>query len=152
MIRVQYSTRPPQRAVWILWRLLINAVALWIATRIVDGISFTGDWRLLFVVALVFGALNVLVRPLLKLLTLPLLILTLGLFTFELNAFMLWLTSRISDAADLGFHVAGFWPAFRGGLVVSLVSFALSMFVRRIRTPPRQSPHDPTVIDVQKSS
>ena len=152
MIRLQYSTKPPERGVWLLWRLLINAVALGLATRIVDGISFTGDWRLLFVVALIFGVLNALVRPLLTLLTLPLMILTLGLFTFVLNAFMLWLTSRISDAADLGFHVAGFWPAFRGGLVVSLVSFALSMFLRPSRRPPHQPPYDPNVIDVQKSS
>src|SRR5215216_5633625 len=99
---------------WFIWRLLINAAALWAATRIVDGISFTGNWRLLFVVALVFGVLNVLVRPLLKFLTFPLLILTLGLFTFVLNAFMLWLTSRVSDALNLGFHVAGFTPAFLG--------------------------------------
>ena len=116
---------------WFVWRLLINAAALWAATRIVDGISFTGNWRLLFVVALVFGVLNVLVRPLLKFLTFPLLILTLGLFTFVLNAFMLWLTSRVSDALDLGFHVAGFWPAFWGALVVTIVSFVLSLFVGR---------------------
>ena len=113
----------------ILLRLLINAFALWAATRLVPGISFDGDWRLLFVVALVFGILNVLVRPVLKLLTLPLLIVTLGLFTFVLNAFMLWLTGAISDALDLGFHVDGFWAAFLGALVVTAVSFMLSLFV-----------------------
>ena len=63
---------------WLIWRLLINAAALWIATEVVPGISFDGDWRLLFVVALLFGVLNVSVRPLLKLLTLPILILTIG--------------------------------------------------------------------------
>ena len=118
---------------WFIWRLLINAAALWAATRIVDGISFTGNWRLLFAVALIFGVLNVLVRPLLKFLTFPLLILTLGLFTFVLNAFMLWLTGRVSDALDLGFHVAGFGPAFVGALVVTVVSFVLSLFVGRSR-------------------
>jgi putative membrane protein len=118
---------------WFVWRLLINAAALWAATRIVDGISFTGNWRLLFVVALVFGVLNVLVRPLLKFLTFPLLILTLGLFTFILNAFMLWLTGRVSDTLDLGFHVAGFWAALWGALVVTIVSFVLSLFVRDSR-------------------
>ena len=113
----------------VLWRLLINAVALWSATRIVPGIAFDGDWRLLFVVALVFGVLNVSVRPILKVLTFPIVIVTLGLFIFVLNAFMLWLTGAISDAFGLGFHVDGFVPAFVGALVVTCVSFLLSLFV-----------------------
>jgi putative membrane protein len=113
----------------IIWRLLINAAALWAATRLVPGITFDGDWRLLLVVALVFGVLNVSVRPILILLTLPLFILTLGLFTFVLNALMLWLTSAVSDALDLGFHVSGFGAAFLGALVVTVVSFMLSLFV-----------------------
>lgn len=113
----------------IIWRLLINAAALWAATRLVPGISFDGDWRLLLVVALVFGVLNVAVRPILILLTLPLFILTLGLFTFVLNGLMLWLTSAVSDALGLGFHVAGFGAAFLGALVVTVVSFMLSLFV-----------------------
>ena len=111
-------------------RLLINAAALWLATRLVDGISFTGDWLTLLLVALLFGLLNVLVRPVLKLLTFPLLILSLGLFTFVLNAFMLWLTAKVSDAADLGFHVAGFRAAFLGALLVTVVSFVLSLLLR----------------------
>jgi putative membrane protein len=113
----------------IVWRLLINAAALWAATRVVPGISFDGDWRLLFVVALVFGVINVSVRPVLMLLTLPFLILTLGLFTFVLNAMMLWLTSAISNALGLGFRVDGFIAAFFGALVVTAVSFMLSLFV-----------------------
>ena len=115
----------------VLFRLAVNAAALWVATRVVPGITFTGDWRLLFVVALVFGVLNVLVRPLLVILTFPFLILTLGLFLLVLNAAMLWLTSVASDALGLGFHVDGFSAAFLGGLVVSIVSFALSLFVGR---------------------
>jgi putative membrane protein len=110
-------------------RLLINAAALWAATRLVDGISFTGDWRLRFVVALVFGVINVLVRPVLFVLSLPLLVLSLGLFLFVLNGLMLWLTGRLSDTLGLGFHVAGFWAAFWGALVVTVVSFALSVLV-----------------------
>jgi putative membrane protein len=112
-------------------RLLINAAALWAATRVVPGVSFTGDWRFLFGVALVFGVLNVAVKPILWLLTLPFLLVTLGLFTFILNAFMLWLTGAVSDALGLGFHVEGFWAAFLGGLVVTVASFVLSLFVRR---------------------
>jgi putative membrane protein len=116
-------------AMSILLRLLINAAALWAATQLVDGISFTGDVPTLLGVALVFGVLNVVVRPILKLLTLPFLILTLGLFTFVLNALMLLITSAASGALGLGFHVDGFVPAFIGALVVTIVSFALSLFV-----------------------
>ena len=111
-------------------RLLINAAALWAATQIVGGVSYDGGWTSLFVVALVFGVLNASVRPLLKLFTLPLLILTLGFFTFVINAIMLMLTSWVSGILHLGFHVAGFGAAFLGSLVVSLVSFLLSIFLK----------------------
>ena len=119
-------------------RLLITAAALWAATRLVPGISFDGDWRLLFAVALVFGILNAVVRPILKLLTFPILVITLGLFIFVLNAVMLWLTGVISDAADLGFHVASFRAAFLGALVVSIVSFVLSLFAGSDREQRRE--------------
>jgi putative membrane protein len=110
-------------------RLLVNAAALWVAIRFVPGISFEGDWPFLFAVALVFGVLNAVIRPVLFILTLPFLILTLGLFTFVLNAFMLWLTSATSDVFGLRFHVDGFGPAFLGALVITVVSFALSLIV-----------------------
>lgn len=110
-----------------LTRLLINAAALWAAIRLVPGISFEGGWPLLFAVALVFGALNAVIRPILWLLTLPFLIVTLGLFTFVLNAFMLWMTSAASDLFGLRFHVDGFGAAFLGALVITVVSFALSL-------------------------
>ena len=113
----------------VLLRLLINAAALWVATRLVSGITYTGDGVSLLGVALVFGVLNVLIKPILFLLSLPFLIVTLGLFTLVLNALMLLLTSRASDALGLGFTVSGFWPALFGGLVVSVVSFGLSLFV-----------------------
>ena len=110
-------------------RLIINALALWLATRLVDGISFDGQIAFLFVVALVFGAVNTIVKPILMVLTFPFLIVTLGLFLLVLNAVMLWLTGAISDAAGLGFHVSSFKAAFIGGLVVSVVSFVLSLMV-----------------------
>jgi putative membrane protein len=113
----------------ILVSLLINAAALWVATEMVDGISFTGTVPTLLGVALVFGVLNVVVRPILKLLTFPFLILTLGLFIFVLNAVMLLLTSAASNALGLGFHVEGFVPALIGALVVSIISYGLSLFV-----------------------
>ena len=128
----------------LLARLSINAAALWVAIRLVPGISYEGDWPLLFFVALVFGMLNASVRPVLRLLTFPFLIVTLGLFTFVLNALMLWLTSAISGAIGLGFQVDGFWTAFVGALVVSAVSFALSLFVTSGRSERRRG----DVIDV----
>jgi putative membrane protein len=113
----------------LLTRLLFNALALWLATRLVDGISFDGQIAFLLVVALVFGAVNTIVKPILMVLTFPFLIVTLGLFLLVLNAAMLWLTGAISDAAGLGFHVSSFRAAFIGGLVVSVVSFVLSLMV-----------------------
>src|SRR4030095_900044 len=113
----------------VLIRLLINAAALWVATRIVPGVSYQGDGVMLIVVALVFGVLHVAVQPILFVLTLPFWLVTLGLFTFVLNAIMLWLTGRLSSALGLGFHVNGFLAAFLGALVVTVVSFALSMFI-----------------------
>ena len=110
-------------------RLLINAAALWIATQIVPGVTHTGPWTSLLLVALVFGVLNAVVRPILKLLTCPLIVLTLGLFTFVINAVMLWLTSAVSESLGLGFHVDGFGSAFLGALVVTVVSVLLSVFL-----------------------
>jgi putative membrane protein len=111
-------------------RLLVNAAALWVATRIVDGVSFDGDWISFFGVALVFGVINAFIRPLAKILTFPLIILTFGIFALVINGLMLLLTSRLSDALGFGFHVAGFGPAFWGALVVSIVSTILSMLMR----------------------
>ena len=110
-------------------RLLINALALWLATRFVSGISFNGEIVFLFVVAMIFGVVNTIVKPILMVLTFPFLIVTLGLFLLVLNGVLLWLTGAISDAAELGFHVNSFKAAFLGGLVVSVVSFVLSLFV-----------------------
>jgi len=110
-------------------RLIVNAAALWVATVIVPGVSYTGGAVPLFAVALVFGVINATLRPLAKLLTLPLIILTLGIFALVINGLMLWLTSSLSDALGLGFHVSGFWAAFFGALIVSIVSTLLSMMV-----------------------
>ena len=115
---------------YLLLRLLINAGALWAAATLVPGISFTGDTGRFLVVALMFGLLNALVRPILLLLSLPLLILTLGLFTFVLNALILMMLGSLSQRLGLGFQVDGFFPAFVGALIVTVVSFALSIFAK----------------------
>jgi putative membrane protein len=113
-----------------LLRLFVNAAALWVATRLVPGVTFTGDWLPFLGVALVFGIVNAFIGPLTKILTFPLIIVTLGLFALVVNGLMLWLTSSLSEALGLGFHVSGFWAAFFGALVVSIVSTLLSMLVR----------------------
>jgi putative membrane protein len=118
-------------------RLLINAAALWIATRIVPGVGYSGGWIAFLGVALIFGVVNTVIGFAAKLLTFPLIIVTLGLFIFVINGLMLWLTSAVSGALGLGFDVAGFWPAFWGALVVTIVSMALRLMVR----PPRVVVH-----------
>jgi putative membrane protein len=114
-------------------RWLVNAAALWVATFIVPGVTYSGGPLPLLGVALVFGVVNAVIRPVAKILTFPLIILTLGIFALVINGLMLMLTSALSSALGLGFHVGGFWAAFWGALVVSLVSTILSLFIRDSR-------------------
>ena len=114
-------------------RWLVNAAALWVATRLVPGVTYSGGWLPLLGVALVFGFVNAFIRPITKVLAFPLILLTLGIFSFVVNGLMLWLTSALSGALGLGFRVDGFWAAFLGALVVSLVSMLLSMLVTERR-------------------
>ena len=118
-------------------RLLVNAAALWVATQVVSGVSFDGGLLPMLGVALVFGVVNALLRPVAKILTFPIIIVTLGIFALVINGLMLWLTSSLSSALGLGFHVSGFWAAFWGALVVSLVSLVLSMLIRDRSTSDR---------------
>jgi len=108
----------------------INAVALYAAVVAVPGIELRGDWTSVLWLALIIGLLNALVRPVLKFLTCPLIVLTLGLFTILINTGLLLLTSRIGQAFGLGLTVDGFWTAVLGSLVISLVSVILSLFLR----------------------
>ncbi|WP_328544525.1 phage holin family protein [Streptomyces europaeiscabiei] len=113
-------------------KTIANAGALAVAVWLIDKITLTGDSTgkevgTLLLVALVFGLVNAVVKPLVQLLTLPLFILTLGLFTLIVNALMLLLTSWLADVLDLSFHVEGFWAAVLGGLIISIVSWALSL-------------------------
>lgn len=117
-----------------LLRLVANAAALAVATFLLSGISLTSastqDKVLtLLLVALIFGILNALVKPIFKLVTLPILLLTLGLFLIVINACMLLLTSWIAEKVGLGWEVDGFGTALLGALIVSVVSFLLSAFV-----------------------
>ncbi len=114
----------------LLLRWLINGVALYVAAELVRGIDVIGGWLALAVMAIIFGLVNALIRPILKFLTCPLIMLTLGLFTLVINALMLQLASWLGRQLGLGFYVAGFWPAFWGALVISVVSFVLTMLIR----------------------
>lgn len=106
-------------------RLFVNAVALWGAASIVPGIDLSDSFVAVLIVALIFGLVNALIKPILTLLTLPLLLITVGLFTLVLNALMLWLTAALTQHLA----VAGFLPAFLGALVISVVSLLLNIFL-----------------------
>ncbi|HMK60959.1 MAG TPA: phage holin family protein [Dissulfurispiraceae bacterium] len=109
-----------------LLRLVINALSLAAAIKVIDGITFDGEWWQILIVAAVFGLVNALIKPVVQLFTFPLIILTLGLFTLVINATMLAITSVLSGPLQLGFHLHGFWPAFWGAVVISIVSMILS--------------------------
>ncbi|MFJ4619637.1 phage holin family protein [Streptomyces sp. NPDC088812] len=113
-------------------KTIANAGALAVALWLLDKITLTGDNTgkkigTLILVALLFGLVNSLVKPVVKVLTFPLFILTLGLITLVVNALMLLLTSWLAEQLDLSFHVEGFWTAVLGGLIISIVSWALDV-------------------------
>lgn len=115
-------------------KTLANAGALGVAIWLVKNITLTGDdtWHkvlTVILVAVVFGLVNWLVKPVVKLLSFPLFILTLGLITLVVNALMLLLTSWLAGKLDLDFHVEGFWAALLGGLIISIVSWALNLLL-----------------------
>ena len=105
-------------------RVLVNALAIWLATAIVPGIEARSVTTILGA-ALVLGLINAVVRPILIVLTLPLTLVSLGLFLFVLNAFCLWLTAKVVK----GFVVHGFWAALFGAIIVSAVSWALTTYL-----------------------
>jgi putative membrane protein len=107
-------------------RWLIMTLAIFAAVVIVPGIEFAGYGWELGVVALVFGLINIALRPILTLLTCPLVVLTLGLFALVINAVLLLLTAQIAAWLGVSFRVDGFWPALLGGLVISLVNVILN--------------------------
>ncbi|GHF42912.1 hypothetical protein GCM10010218_25160 [Streptomyces mashuensis] len=115
-------------------KTIANAAALAVAIWLLKGITLSGENTArkvvtLFLVALVFGAVNFIVKPVVKLLSLPLFILTLGLITLVINAAMLLLTSWLADRLGLAFHVEGFWAALVGGVIVSVVAWAMHMIL-----------------------
>jgi putative membrane protein len=108
-------------------RWLISSLAIFAAVFLVPGIHFTGPGWQIGIVALIFGLINVALRPILSLLTCPLILLTFGLFGLIINAVLLALTSEIAQSIGVQFVIDGFWTAVLGGLIISLVSMVLNV-------------------------
>jgi putative membrane protein len=118
---------------WIL-RLVVNAAALAVATWILSGISITSSSMTrkiitLLIVALIFGILNAIIKPIFALFTAPIILFTLGLFLIVINACMLLLTSWLAGLFNLDWNVDGFWTAVLGAIIISIVSFILNVFL-----------------------
>ena len=113
-----------------LLRWLISSLAVFAAVYFVPGINWNNDWVSVIVLGLILVLVNAILRPLAKFVGCLPILLTLGLFTLVINAFLFWLTGLIGDAFGYGFTVDGFWPAFLGGLVVSVVSIVMGMILR----------------------
>lgn len=113
-------------------RLLINAVALYLAIQVLPGIDLLSGLVSVVWLALIFGIVNALFRPLLKFLTCPLIILTLGLFTLVINTFLFWLTSVVGQWFGIALVISDpvWWNAFLGGLIVSIVSVIMTMILK----------------------
>lgn len=119
----------------LLVQLVITAVAVWITTAL-PGITLEGDDTgskvlTLLVVSVIFGVINLVLKPIAKTLGCLFYVLTLGLFGLVVNALLFWLTSYLAAQLDLPFHVDGFWAAFWGALIVSVVTSALAGVVER---------------------
>ncbi|MCI0396009.1 MAG: phage holin family protein [Chloroflexi bacterium] len=115
-----------------LLRWAINTIALWAAVEFVPGIHHEGSGFSLLLIALIFGLVNALIRPLLVLLTCPFIILTMGLFILIVNTIMLSLTAWLAgpEVLDLGLTIEGFWPTFLGALVISIISGVINAVVK----------------------
>jgi putative membrane protein len=111
-------------------RWFVTSIALFAAVQLVPGITYEGGWITLAGMALLFGLVNAIVRPILTILSCPLIVLTMGVFILVINGGMLLLASRLAGLFGVNFYVDGFGAAFWGALVVSVVSFVLNVFVR----------------------
>lgn len=120
----------PQNAVKLLLRWIASAVAVGLAIYLLPGLEYDGRTETLFVVALILGLVNAIVRPILKMLACGIIVLTLGLALFVINALMLYLTSWIAEAMGYGFEVRDFPSALIGSVVISLATWILSMLIR----------------------
>jgi putative membrane protein len=113
-------------------QILVNAAALWVAVQVTE-MDWTGaEWWQFLLVAVIFSLVNTFIKPILRIITLPITAVTLGLFLLVINALMLLLTGWLSDQLNLGFTVNGFWAALLGSIVISIVGWGLSLIVGAI--------------------
>ncbi|GGL17821.1 hypothetical protein Sme01_72950 [Sphaerisporangium melleum] len=118
----------------IIIKILVVAAALWAATRVIPGITVSGATTTasvgtLIAVALIFGIINAVLKPIIKTFGCAFYVLTLGLFALVVNALLLLLTSWIAEQLDLPFHVSGFWAAFLGAILVGVITWILDMLL-----------------------
>jgi putative membrane protein len=119
----------------LLLRLVVSAVALAVATAVVPGIvlttaSLSSKVLTLVAVALIFGVVNAVLKPIVKVVGCAFYVLTLGLIALVVNGLLLWLTSWVAGKLSLPFHITGFWPAFWGAIIVGLVGWLLGIGIR----------------------
>lgn len=109
-----------------LLQIVLSAIAIFLTTQIVPGVQLVGEWTIwhLLLIGLIFGVLNAVIKPIVVVLSLPLVLVSLGLFYIVINAFILWLTSVFMDT----FVVTGFWWAVLGSIIISVINWALNMF------------------------
>jgi len=125
-------------------RVLISAIALAVATALLPGITLPAGSTLskvltLIVVALIFGVVNAVLKPVIKTIGCLFYLLTLGLIALVVNALLLWLTSWVAGKLSLPFHITGFWPAFWGAIIVGIVGWLLNVLLDDDRRRRRQS-------------
>jgi len=129
----------------ILLRILVSAAALGVAAWVVPGIVLTGHDTAakvltLLIVAVIFGLVNAVLKPIIKVVGCAFYVLTLGLVALVVNGLLLWLTSWVAGKLSLPFHISGFWAAFWGAIIVGLVSWVLNLFIRDKRTHDDEPP------------
>jgi putative membrane protein len=118
-------------------QILVNAGALWAAVWLIGGLDFVGEWWQFLLVAVAFSLVNSYLRPILRILTFPISMVTMGLFLLVINALLLMLVGVISEQLGLGFSVDDFWAALLGSIIISIVGWILSMIVGVSRMPTR---------------
>lgn len=113
---------------YFLLRIMINALSIGVAVKLVDGITFTGEWWKMIIIGIIFGIVNSIIKPIISFFSLPLIVLTLGIFILVINALMLIITAKISIPFNLGLQIDGFMPAIWGAIIISVISLLLSWF------------------------
>ena len=111
---------------YLILQIMINAFSIAVAVKLVEGITFIGEWWKMIIIGGVFGIVNAFIKPVVTFFTFPLIIITLGFFTLIVNTLMLFITAELSEPFSLGLQMTGFGAAFKGALIVSIVSMLLS--------------------------